>query len=102
MCERNSEGCSSGCCSECDFDEWVDFDTDSDSSDDEDMETLETSEVRHATDAREIQKIEGKRKRKRKGKTADITYLGVKSLQNVAEESSGVVYAMILKYQNMR
>jgi hypothetical protein len=43
-----------------------------------------------------------KRKRKKKGKTADITYLVVKSLQNVAEESSGVVYAMILKYQNMR
>jgi len=37
MCERNDVECSE-CCSECDFDEWVDFDTDSDSSDEEEEE----------------------------------------------------------------
>ena len=67
MCERNGEGCSSGCCSECDFDEWLDY-TLGTTSDDEDMETLETSEVRDATDAREIQKIEEKEKEEDKEK----------------------------------
>lgn len=40
MCERNDDECSE-CCSECDFDEWVDFDTDSDSSDEEEEEEKE-------------------------------------------------------------
>ena len=56
MCERNGEGCSSGCCSECDFDEWLDYKLDS--SDDEEMETLETSAVTDATDARDKSKID--------------------------------------------
>ena len=60
MCERNGEGCSSGCCSECDFDEWLDYKLDS--SDDEEMETLETSAVTDATDARDKSKIKRKYK----------------------------------------
>jgi ribosomal protein L19E len=43
-----------------------------------------------------------KKKKKIKRKTAGITYLVVKSLQNVATENSGVVYATILKYRIMR
>jgi hypothetical protein len=43
-----------------------------------------------------------KRKKKIKRKTAVITYLVVKLLQNVATENSGVVYATILKFRNMR
>ena len=70
MCERDDDKCSSGCCSECDFDEWVDYTLGSTSDEEEGEERGEegeeaTDNATDATDAREISKFEEKEKDKK-------------------------------------
>jgi len=64
MCERDDDGCSE-CCSECDFDEWVDYTLDTTSDEEEEEEEDNATD---ATDAREISKFEEKEKEKEKDK----------------------------------
>jgi RING finger/CHY zinc finger protein 1 len=70
MCERDDDKCSSGCCSECDFDEWVDYTLGTTSDEEEGEERGEegeeaTDNATDATDAREISKFEEKEKDKK-------------------------------------
>ena len=80
MFERNGEEC----CSECDFDDWVDFETE---SSDEEAPGEATDNTRDVTDAREMTKFEEEEKEKKENCGHYIS--GCKIIANCCDKEFG-------------